>query len=539
VTGRRNSASIVANPVLVGAVTTLIVTVAVFLAYNANNGLPFVPTRALNVELANGANLVPGNEVRSGGFRVGVVEDMKPHRLPDGRVGALLKLKLDEKLGAIPTDTTAVVRPRSALGLKYVELTVGKGTQEIADGGTLPVAATSASTELDEVFSTFDEKTRNASQTNLQGFGDAFTGRGAGLNDTLRVAPTLFDRLERVTRNLNDPRTRLPKFFAELGDAARIVAPVSAVNAQTFTFLANTFEAFSRDPQALKATITKNVGALEVGTRSLRVQRPFLVRFAGLSRNLNGVSRELRASLPTINRAVEVGTPVLARSVRLNEQLQDTMGALRDLATSPTTNGALRGLTATVGTLNPTLRFLGPYVTVCNSWNVFWTFAAEHLSSPTNSGSQQRALLNQAPENTSGGDGVSQMGANEFAHGKESTEPGATKTYIHNALYGPAVTKDGLANCAAGQQGYAQSHNPYRDRTIAGDPYRDVFVDTPNVDATPRVGPSYAKYGKDGHGKGLNPDRVPAGQTFSYRAEGRALDVPRDPVEKASGVPAP
>ena len=72
----RLTASIVANPVLVGAVTTLVVVVAVFLAYNANNGLPFVPTRSLNVQIANGAELVHGNEVRSGGFRVGVVTDM-------------------------------------------------------------------------------------------------------------------------------------------------------------------------------------------------------------------------------------------------------------------------------------------------------------------------------------------------------------------------------------------------------------------------------------------------------------------------------
>jgi hypothetical protein len=42
---RRNS--IAANPVLIGAATTLVVIVAVFLAYNANNGLPFVPTYAL------------------------------------------------------------------------------------------------------------------------------------------------------------------------------------------------------------------------------------------------------------------------------------------------------------------------------------------------------------------------------------------------------------------------------------------------------------------------------------------------------------
>ena len=69
-----------------------LVTVAVFLAYNANNGLPFVPTRSLRVQIANGAELVPGNEVRSGGFRIGVVDEMKPVRLPNGRIGAELHL---------------------------------------------------------------------------------------------------------------------------------------------------------------------------------------------------------------------------------------------------------------------------------------------------------------------------------------------------------------------------------------------------------------------------------------------------------------
>src|SRR4051794_18308529 len=108
--GRRLTGSVVANPVLVGAVTTLVVVVAVFLAYNANQGLPFVPTRALNVPIANGAELVPGNEVRTGGYRVGVVSEMVPSRLPNGRVGALLKLKLDRKLGAVPVDSTVVIR---------------------------------------------------------------------------------------------------------------------------------------------------------------------------------------------------------------------------------------------------------------------------------------------------------------------------------------------------------------------------------------------------------------------------------------------
>ena len=77
----RSAPSVFANPVLVGAVTVLVVIVAVFLSYNANNGLPFVPTTSLKVRFANGQNLVKGNEVRSGGFRVGVVEDIEPVEL--------------------------------------------------------------------------------------------------------------------------------------------------------------------------------------------------------------------------------------------------------------------------------------------------------------------------------------------------------------------------------------------------------------------------------------------------------------------------
>ena len=38
--------------------TVLVVMVTVFLAYNANQGLPFVPTKQLKVDFADGSNLV-------------------------------------------------------------------------------------------------------------------------------------------------------------------------------------------------------------------------------------------------------------------------------------------------------------------------------------------------------------------------------------------------------------------------------------------------------------------------------------------------
>jgi len=525
---RRGSASIVANPVLVGAVTTLVVLVAVFLAYNANNGLPFVPTRAVNVETDNGAELVPGNEVRAGGFRVGVVTDMVPKKLENGRVGAVLKLKLDQKFGAVPVDSTVVIRPRSSLGLKYVEFHRGTSKKMVPDGGTLPVTQTSVPVELDEFYNMFDEKTRDASRTDLKGFGNAFVGRGYDLNQTIAGAPRFFGHLENVMRNLSDPNTELRSFFKELGDTVRIIAPISKTNARVFTDMATTFEAFSRDQQALKDTISKNVPTLAVGTESFRVQRPFLAETAAFSHDLRFAAADLKDALPNLNAALKVGVPVTRRSIQMNQDLQTTLDALRNLAETPTTNGALRGLTDTVNTLQPQACFLGPHVTVCNYWNTFWTFNAEHFTAPDSTGGSERALLNQGNGDP---DNITKMGANEFVHGVPSDNPidhgnnGGTPQFAHNNTTGGwAIHPDGTADCMKGQQGYAYGVN--RFRPAGYDAYARDVVDQPQFNDYPNFGPTWAHYDKNGHGSGANTLRVPAGETFTQNPGGIAAPLP-------------
>src|SRR5207245_1006 len=102
---RRPNASITANPVLIGAITTLVVVVAVYFAGRANEGLPFQPTRQLHVLLRNGDALVRGNEVRLGGQQVGLVSAMHPRRLADGRTIAVADVKLAASTPALPADT--------------------------------------------------------------------------------------------------------------------------------------------------------------------------------------------------------------------------------------------------------------------------------------------------------------------------------------------------------------------------------------------------------------------------------------------------
>jgi virulence factor Mce-like protein len=502
---RRRQASIVANPVLVGAVTTLVVLVAVFLAYNANNGLPFVPTREYKVQLTNGSNLVQGNEVRAGGYRIGVVEDMQPITLPNGHTIAQLKLKLDKKTGNVPVDSTVTIRPRSALGLKYVELTKGHSKKLLNDGDTIPLSRTVVPVQFDDLNKLFDTRTRQASQDNLVGFGNAFTGRGQDLNVTISQLPQLFFYLQPVMHNLSSGDTQLGRFFRALGRTAAIVAPVAGVNARLFTDMGTTFDAISRDPAALEATISESPSTEEVGTTSLRVQRPFLNDVADFSHDLRGAVHDLRAALPDINPALEEGTPVLKRTVSMNKALRGALTAARDLIRAPGTNTALRALIATVTTLNPQLKYLGPYQTVCDYWNYFWTRTAEHFSEADQTGGAQRALLNSTAGQTNS---TGNAGAYEAANGEGYNmltpiqQSRGDNEVAHGQPYSAAITNSGAADCESGQEGYM--HGPL----AVFAPPKDKLGGPTLAVADPHVpgvqGPTF-----------VGRSRVPPGETFT------------------------
>src|SRR5277367_2426129 len=133
----RSSRSLAGSPLLIGAVTTLVVIVAVFLSYNANNGLPFVPTYNIKVTLPDASSLQVGNDVRIGGTRVGSVSAEAAKQNPHtGAVAAIISVKLEKRLEPLSANTTVIVRDRSALGEKYLEITPGNSAQKLPAGST-------------------------------------------------------------------------------------------------------------------------------------------------------------------------------------------------------------------------------------------------------------------------------------------------------------------------------------------------------------------------------------------------------------------
>jgi virulence factor Mce-like protein len=389
----RRSAALTGSPVLVGAVTVLVTIVAVFLSYNANSGLPFVPTYDLKANLPNAAQLVKGFEVRIGGARVGVISDLEPKQREDGSTYAQITMKLDKAVEPLPAGSTLLVRPRSAVGLKYVELTPrrAKDGAVLRPGATIPVRQAREPVELDEFFNTFDEPARVGSRNSLDGYGGGLAGRGKDLNTAIEAFVPLLRNAEPVLRNLSDPKTRLGRFFRSLADTASEVAPVAEQQASLFRSLDVSFTALASVARPyIQDTISESPPSEEVAIRDFPRQRPFIRNNAAFFEELRPGVATLPRSAPILADAFEAGTRVLPRTIPANEDLAEVFDTLADFSEDPVVRQGVNQLTRLAASLRPTLHFLTPVQTTCNYATLWLRNAASLLADGDANGTWQR-----------------------------------------------------------------------------------------------------------------------------------------------------
>jgi hypothetical protein len=187
------------------------------------------------------------------------------------------------------------------------------------------------------------------------------------------------------------------------------------------------------------------------------VQQPFLSDLTTFADYMGPATAELRDALPNVNPALKAGVKVLPRTPGMNEGLEGVLTSLGSLVRDPGTNVAVNGLASTVNTLDPTIRYLGPYVTVCNGWNYMWVEIADLVSEQTNFGMAQRALLNFGNQQT---DSVGTLPAAQPANG-QGVPPGQQPEYLHNDNYAAAIDNNGNADCETGQRGYVKQLNHF------------------------------------------------------------------------------
>ncbi|MEA2422631.1 MAG: phospholipid/cholesterol/gamma-HCH transport system substrate-binding protein [Thermoleophilaceae bacterium] len=380
------------NPILIGAVTCLITTVAVFLAYNANAGLPFVPTYDVSVLVPDAAGLVAGNEVRVGGKRVGTITKIFATKTR-GRPLAQLDLKLDQTAEPLYTGTQVTVRPRSPLGLKYLEVVPHKSGRKLASGQTLPVRQARNVVDLDQVLNAFDQGTRRALQVGVAGLGGGLAGRGTDLNEFLASAPPLARDVERVAANLADPRTGLAAAVRGVDSTVEEVAPVASQLGSLVAASDTTAGALASVAPELQQTISGLPPTEAIGTRVLGVSRPVLADARALVHDIRPGTRVLASAATSLHAAIRTGIPVVRRALGLSERLRAALAAVGTLASDPRTGGALDRLLLTLRSALPTLRFVVPAQTVCNYLGLWTRNVPSTISEGDDSGTWFRTLV--------------------------------------------------------------------------------------------------------------------------------------------------
>jgi ABC-type transporter Mla subunit MlaD len=435
---------VASSPVIVGAVTVLVLIVAVFLAYNANNGLPFVSTYDLKARVPNADALVKGNEVRIGGSRVGVVREVTPVHTGNGGVAAELSLQLDKTAELIPVDSTIVIRPKSPLGLKYLQIIPGDSSTGLEAGETIPLeAARPEPVDLDQFFDMFDEPTRTAVQRSQAGFGNALAGRGPQLNAAFGSLRELVESAQPVLRTIVAPGTNFAGFWRALEALSATVAPVAETQASMFVALDRTFAALARVSRPfIQETISKGPPTLDAANADLPVLRPFLRDSERFFAALGPGAKVLGETSPTIEAALRAGIPALNRSPTLNAQLTPTAEALLAFQESP---GVFSGLDLLIDTnelLGPSLEQIAPAQTRCSYLSIDFKNLADAFSESNGTANWLGAITFEAP---SGPNSESQP-ASAPANGPE------VKNHLHFNPY-PKTGQGGV--CEAGNERYA------------------------------------------------------------------------------------
>jgi virulence factor Mce-like protein len=444
---RSGISGIASSPVLVGAVTVLVIVVAVFLAYNANNGLPFVSTYNLKARVPNADALVKGNEVRVGGVRVGVVKKVVPVNLGNGQVAAEVSLSLDKTVEPLPVDSTITVRPKSALGLKFLQVTPGESKKGFKAGETIPVtAAHPEPVDIDQFFDMFDEETRKSIRQNLAGFGNALAGRGPQLNEAIGALRRAVVNGQPVLRKIVEPSSNFAGFWRSLEALSATVAPVAETQASMFVALDRTFAAFARVSRPyIQETIEKSPPTLDEVNADLPVLRPFLTDTARFFTALRPGVKALAKTSPVIAESLHAGIPVLNASPVLNDQLPPTAEALVDFQEAPGVMTGLELLTDTNRVLKPSLTYIVPSETVCHYWSLTFSSLASANSQGNSNGNWLQFVSYAPPEGPNSESTFAAAPANEA---------GNRENHLHyNPL--PRTAAPGQENvCEAGNEKY-------------------------------------------------------------------------------------
>ena len=213
---------------------------------------PGGPNYQVHAYFQNASQLVKGDFVQVAGAPIGKITNID--LTADGQANVTLKIT-DGNYVPLRRGTKAVVRQASLSGVanRYVDLQLPDGTktQKIADGGVIDQSDTTTAVDLDQLFNTFDPKTRKALTGLIRGYSTAYGGRGDAANAGFKYLNPSLASSSRLFRELNYDTPLFRRFVLASSKLVTDVAQRRDDLAGLVDNLATTTGAIGRHKQAL------------------------------------------------------------------------------------------------------------------------------------------------------------------------------------------------------------------------------------------------------------------------------------------------
>jgi ABC-type transporter Mla subunit MlaD len=349
----------------VGMVGIAFACLLAWIGYDAPNTIPGRSYYTIRAELNQADNLTSHYQVRIAGHLVGQV--LHP-RVKDGK--ALVDLQMEKDVGPLLSDTTLRVRPRSPIGVRFVELHPGTKGTPLGNNALLPASHATAALPLDTALSTLDPKTRARTRTLLGQLGEGVAGRGEDINRGLMAGGPAVDEATRVTRAIaarKGATTKLIRGGDTLADASQ---PVRESIAKGFAPQAKVLGAIADESHSIANLLEVAPSAL-TGTRSgLSQTSPFVVQLGGLAHDALPALRAAPASMTQTAALLREAVPAIGdlhTTLKVAQRaVKPTLGLLNTL------NPVLPDVEHALGSLVPIVSNLGPrgcdYLLMTRNW---------------------------------------------------------------------------------------------------------------------------------------------------------------------------
>ncbi|MDX6655396.1 MAG: phospholipid/cholesterol/gamma-HCH transport system substrate-binding protein [Solirubrobacteraceae bacterium] len=311
--------------IAVFAASCVLILVYLWGAFGGN--IPLKPKNyQLKADFPDASNLALNADVRISGVNVGHVIAKSSAAHNTTRV----TFDLESAYAPLPIDARAMLRQKTAFGEIYVDVTPGDRTKpKLPEGGSIAKALISPSVELDEIFRTFDQPTRDGLRRWFQEQAVGLQGRGRDLSDALGNLPGFAESTDRLLKtaiaqdgavrqlvsNTGTVFDALSERRGQLRGAITNWNTVFATLASRNTQLEGTFKAlptFAKEGAAAMrrlAAFAKKTDPLVTQLRpAARALAPTLQQLDGLAPDFNAVMRDFNPLVDAAKKGLPAGT---------------------------------------------------------------------------------------------------------------------------------------------------------------------------------------------------------------------------------------